>query len=396
MASLKSVAEQAGVPILTAYQALNNHTGVEPDAADRVREIAAAQGYVLRSTIRDVAALAGVSVSTVSYVINDSPLIHARTRDKVRVAIDALGYRPNSTARNLKASETRLIGYAWYKIQDVSQRNQVLDRFLYEMAQAAELQGYHVLTFAQSMPHEEESYTELIHTSRVDGFVLSDTTYDDPRISRLLELDIPFACFGRATPQWDFPYADDDGLRGLGLVIEHLVELGHRHIAMIGWPKGSALVGDIRVQGYVEAMQAHRIEPDPRLLVRTPNDVQHAAQAAQQLLSLSPRPTAIACGSDIIAVGVRMYLEQAGLRVGHDVAVASYDDTPVAEVLGLTSVHQQLDTIAQEVVKLLIGKVRGAPPSDQHVLVAPRLVVRASSNPALKLGEIGSSAPSAT
>jgi DNA-binding LacI/PurR family transcriptional regulator len=91
-----------------------------------------------------------------------------------------------------------------------------------------------------------------------------------------------------------------------------------------------------------------------------------------------------------------MYLEQAGLRVGHDVAVASYDDTPVAEVLGLTSVHQQLDTIAQEVVKLLIGKVRGAPPSDQHVLVAPRLVVRASSNPALKLGEIGSSAPSAT
>jgi LacI family transcriptional regulator len=285
-----------------------------------------------------------------------------------------------------------LIGYAWYKIQDMSQRNQVLDRFLYEMAQAAESQGYHVLTFAQSMPHEEESYTGLIRTSRVDGFVLSDTTYDDPRIRRLLELDVPFACFGRARPDWEFPYADDDGLRGLGLVIEHLVKLGHRRIAMIGWPKGAAAVGDIRVQGYLEAMQAHGIEPGPELLIRTPNDVQHAAQAAHEILSRSPRPTAIACSSDIIAVGVRMYLEQAGLRVGHDVAVASYDDTPVAEVLGLTSVHQQLDIIAQEVVSLLLGKIAGTPPRDQQVLVAPRLVERASSDPTLKLGEARSSA----
>jgi DNA-binding LacI/PurR family transcriptional regulator len=386
MASLKSLAEQAGVPILTAFQALNNDPGVDPATAERVREIAGVQGYAPRSTIRDVAALAEVSVSTVSYVINDSPLIHPRTSDKVRAAIKLLGYRPNRTARNLKASETRLIGYAWYQIQDMSQRNQVLDRFLYEMAQASESQGYHVLTFAQSAPHGEESYTELIQTSRVDGFVLSDTTYDDPRIHRLLELDIPFACFGRATPEWEFPYADDDGLRGLALVIEHLIEQGHRRIAMIGWPKGSAVVGDIRVQGYLEAVKAHGIEPEPDLLVRTHNDVRHAAQAAHDILSRTPRPTAIACGSDIIAVGVRMYLEQAGLRLGHDVAVASYDDTPVAEVLGLTSVHQQLDTIAQEVVRLLIGRIRGTPPAEQHVLVAPRLVVRASSDPAMKLG----------
>jgi DNA-binding LacI/PurR family transcriptional regulator len=164
---------------------------------------------------------------------------------------------------------------------------------------------------------------------------------------------------------------------------------------MIGWPSGAAAVGDIRVQGYIEALQAHGIEPEPNLLVRTPNDVQHAAQAAHEILSRSPRPTAIACGSDIIAVGVRMYLEQAGLRVGHDVAVASYDDTPVAEVLGLTSVHQQLDIIAQEVVRLLLGKIGGTPPHDQQVLVAPRLVERASSDPRLKVGEARSSGANA-
>jgi DNA-binding LacI/PurR family transcriptional regulator len=382
VASLKSVAEQAGVPVLTAYRALKNDPEIDASVAEHVREIAILQGYTLRATIREVAALAGVSVSTVSYVINDSPLIHVETRDRVRAAIKALGYRPNSTARNLQASETRLIGYAWHRVQDVSQRNQVLDRFLYEMAHAAEAHGYHVLTFAQSLPHEEKSYTELIKTNRVDGFVLSDTTYQDPRIRHLLDLDIPFACFGRAAPAWEFPYADDDGIRGMALVIDHLAAQGHRRIAMIGWPPGSALVGDIRVQGYLEALQAHGIESEPDLLLRRPNDVQHAAQAAEELVSRSPRPTAIACGSDIIAVGVRMYLEQVGLQVGQDVAVASYDDTPVAEVLGLTSVHQRLDIIAQEVIQLLIGKIQGTPPSEQHVLVAPRLVVRASSSAA--------------
>lgn len=79
-----------------------------------------------------------------------------------------------------------------------------------------------------------------------------------------------------------------------------------------------------------------------------------------------------------------MYLEQVGLRPGQDVAIASYDDTPVAEVLGLTSVHQQLDTIAEEVIKLLLGRIQGTPPGEQHILVAPRLVVRTSTDPALR------------
>ncbi len=373
------VAEKAGVPLLTAYNALSNAQEVEQSVVERVRAVATEQGYMLRITIRDVAALAGVSVSTVSYVLNDSPLINVRTRRKVKTAIQALGYRPNSTARNLKASETRLIGYAWHKVHDVVQRNPILDRFLYEMAQAAETRGYHVLTFAQSGPHEEHSYTELIRTSRVDAFVLSDTTYDDRRIARLQELEIPFACFGRANPDADFPYADDDGHRGVGLLVEHLLAQGHKDIAMLGWPEG-IVVSDIRVRGYLDALANAGIDPRPDLLVHTINDVSHAALAAEQVLSRSPQPTAVICASDIIAIGLRTYLEHAGLRIGTDVAVASYDDTPVAEALHLTSAHQRIDVIADTVISLVVGRLRGTPPAEQHVLVAPSLVVRASSS----------------
>lgn len=377
--SLRSVAEKADVPLLTAYAALTNAQTVDPALTERVRAIAAEQGYTLRITIRDVAFVAGVSVSTVSYVINDSPLINDRTQRKVKAAIQALGYRPNSTARNLKASETRLIGYAWHRVHDVVQRNPILDRFLYEMAQAAEARGYHVLTFAQSGPHEEQSYTDLIRTSRVDAFVLSDTAYNDRRIARLKELDIPFACFGRANPEWDFPYADDDGQRGVALVVEHLLSLGHTEIAMLGWPEG-IVVSDIRVRGFLQALRSAGIEPRQDLIVRTPNDVSHAASAAEHILSRTPRPTAVMCASDIIAIGLRTYLEQAGLRIGADIAVASYDDTPVAQALHLTSVHQQIDVIAGAVTDLIVGRLRGTPPADQHVLVSPTLVVRASSS----------------
>ncbi len=376
--SLKSVAEEAGVPILIAYHALSNTQTVDEVTRSRVRRAAVDLGYSLRVTIRDVAALAGVSVSTVSYVLNANPLIQSSTRQRVEAAIQALGYRPNSTARNLQASETRLIGYAWHRVQDEVQRNPILDRFLYEVAQTSESRGYHVLTFAQSALHEEQSYESLIGASRVDGFVLSDTTYHDPRIRRLQKLKFPFAAFGHADTDWDFPYADDDGRRGIALVVEHLLARGHRRIAMMSWP-GGTVVGDTRVQGYHEALDKAGIDARPEWLPRTTNDVQHAIETARQVLSLTPRPTAIICATDIMAIGVRFYLESSGLLVGRDVAVTGYDDTPVAEALGLTSVRQQVDTIARAVTDLLLAEIRGAPLAERHILVEPRLVVRASS-----------------
>ena len=122
---------------------------------------------------------------------------------------------------------------------------------------------------------------------------------------------------------------------------------------MLGWPEG-IVVSDIRVQGYLDALAASGMAPRPELLVRTVNDVSHAAQAAEHVLSLTPRPTAVICASDIIAIGLRTYLEKAGLRIGTDIAVASYDDTPVAEALHLTSAHQRIDVIADAVVDLVV------------------------------------------
>src|SRR5437016_3443801 len=219
MAGLKEVAERANVSLLTAYHALSNTSLVDDHTRQRIIDAAIHLGYRLNITIRDVADQAEVSIATVSYVLNNSAPVSAVTRQRVLDAVQALGYRPNRTARNLKANETRMIGYAWHDVPS-GQMNAVLDRFIYCMALAAESYGYHVLTFALPAEDAVKTYEDLIHTSRVDGFIVSDTNRDDPRIHRLIEMNVPFAAFGRANEDWDFAYVDVDGRKGIEMAVK--------------------------------------------------------------------------------------------------------------------------------------------------------------------------------
>ena len=378
MANLKQIADAANVPMLTAYQALRGNDGVTAEERAKVQAAATEHDYTLNITIRDVAALAGVSVGTVSYVLNDSPLTKPETRQRVLQAVKNLDYRRNSIARGLKSNQSRLIGYAWHSAEDPIRRNALLDRFLYDIAQAAESWGYHILTFAQADQASVGSYEQLIQMARVDGFVLSDINYDDTRVHYLLKTGVPFVAFGRANENWDFPSVDVDGRVGMRLVVEHLLTRGHERVALLSWPVGTR-IGDSRTQGYCDALTAAKIPIQERWLGHTRNSVDQAFFATQQLMSTQPRPTAIVCANDVMAVGVIRYLEQAGLQVGIDVAVTGYDDTPIAELLGLTSVRQPTDVVAVKVIEMLIGEIQGMPVPRRNVLLEPGLIVRASS-----------------
>jgi DNA-binding LacI/PurR family transcriptional regulator len=378
MASLKDVAEQANVPMSTAYQVLAGTADVDTETRANVLATAEALNYQLNITIKDVAAYAGVSVTTVSYVINNNPLTKPATRQHVRNAIRELGYHPNTTARNLKTNETRLIGYSWHVAEDPIRRNPLLDLFLYELAQCAEAQGYHILTFTQPNHESVQSYQELINTNRVDGFVLSDVLYGDIRVKYLLERQVPFVTYGRANGDGDFPYVDVDGKRGIQLAVEHLISKGHERIGMISWPKGFR-IGDQRTQGYFEAMEIANLPIRDTWVVHSANTMQHAFQATEQLLSRKPRLTAIACANDVMAFGAKRYIESIGLEIGTDISLTGYDDTPVAELIDLTSVSQPIAAIANRIIDLLVAELNHQRPTDHHMILEPNLVVRKSS-----------------
>jgi DNA-binding LacI/PurR family transcriptional regulator len=333
-------------------------------------------------TIKDVAKQAGVSIATVSYVLNNRyDMVGERTREQVlRVARD-LGYKANITARNLQASRTGLIGYAWHR-NPTDQHHFVMNDFIYHLAQAAEAQNYHLLTFTHPSADPIAVYSELIQSGRVDGFIIADTVYNDPRIRYLIDRDFPFVSFGRANPSWDFHWIDTDGEVGMRMATEYLLEIGHRRIAFLGWPHDS-LSGNHRLAGYQAALQNVGISIRDDYIVH--NDYAHGSiECAFEYWLARPvedRPTAIIAVSDYVAVAAIRAAEQYGFQVGRTLSVIGFDDAPFVSYFqpGLTTLSQPFATITSHLVTQLDAIIQGTPSTPKTCLVPPTLVIRASS-----------------
>lgn len=333
-------------------------------------------------TIRDVAREAGVSIATVSYVLNNSRRVGDDTRDRVLRAAGQLGYRANFTARNLQASQTRLIGYSW-RPSPIDQFNPILDQFLQSIAQAAARHDYRILAFPSHDVHQELSaYEAMMLTGQVDGFILTNTNFDDERVQALVKNDFPFVSFGRANPGWDFIWIDVDGAAGVRAATEHLLAQGHRRIAFLAWPEKSQ-TGHYRLQGYLDAMATAGLAMNAEWVQLAGNFYDESYAATQRLLSLPAqhRPSAIIASSDLMAMGVLNAGWNAGLEVGRDLAVIGFDDVPIAPYLrpALSSLAQPIAEIGERLVTMLIDQLNDCPTPQRQILMQPSLVVRASS-----------------
>jgi DNA-binding LacI/PurR family transcriptional regulator len=335
-----------------------------------------------RVTLKDVAARAGVSYQTVSKVINGQGTVGRETEELIWQVVAELGYRTNVTARSLRKQATGLIGYTWTPMPP-DRANPILDRFLTGTMQAAEAVGYHLMLFPSPSSDEQVNvYRQLIHSGRVDGFIVASTNYDDPRIKLLMELNFPFVAFGRANPDWDFCYVDIDGRAGVRAATEHLLAQGHRSIAVIAWP-GSSRVGTSRFAGYQDAMAAGGIEVLPQWVARAESSFADGYSVMQGLLALPPdeRPTAVVAIDDNLAMGAMRAVQDAGIAVGSQLGITGFDDTPGVQHLSppLTSVRQPILEVAQTLVPMLFQLIDGRRPDPDKVILEPRLIVRASS-----------------
>lgn len=335
-----------------------------------------------RATLKDVAAEAGVSYQTVSKVLNQQGQVAPETAERIWRAVRELKYEPDLGARSLRTKASHLIGYPWHHTPD-SLFHPVLDQFVHSAANAAKSVGYHLLTFVvdDDVVRNVAPYAELYARKQVGGFILADTIKDDPRIAYLLERQIPFVAFGRANNDWDFCWVDVDGCDGLHQTVAHLVAQGHHRIGLITWPEGS-LTGRHRECGYLEGLELAGIALNPAWIIRGPNAAQTGVSGMRQLLSLpkQQRPTAVACISDLVAIGAVKTAMSAGLRVGGNIAITGFDDVPMGEYMHppLTTVHQPIAEIGRQVVELLLKQMRGEPITEKGILLKPELVVRES------------------
>ncbi len=379
MATLKEVADSAGVPMLTAFHALSRQDVVDEMTRRSVQAAADNLNYTLKITQIDIADLAGVAKGTVSYALNNSELIKPATRQKVLEAAQTLGYHLNISARNLRMNRTGVVGYSWHVADDPSRMNNLLDRFIYQVTMAAEERHFHLLTFVQPQANADLVYESLISTSRVDGFIISDVTYRDPRIARLTAMKAPFAAFGGMyLEDADFAFVDVDGKKGIRLVMEHLFEQGHERIGLLGWPSGWPF-GDAREASYREVMHHAGIKIEEDWIAHTPNILDSAASATRQIMSAKYPPTALVCANDLMAFGAKSYLDNINLRIPEDIALTGYDDDPTAQFLGITSVHQPIDELAGTLFELLLGEINQDPLPHRQVIFDPELKIRKST-----------------
>ena len=307
-------------------------------------------------TIATVARLAQVSRQTVSNVINAPHIVREETRRRVEEAIAELGYRANQAARQMRTGRSRLVAVRIEPTRD-GINGWVLDRFLHGLTEAAAEQGYRVVLYD------------------LDAFVLHGTDHGDPRPPWLTERGVPFVTFGRP---WDAPHdrswVDIDGAAGTGQVTRRLIGAGHRRIAFVGWPTGSG-TGDDRRAGWSRELAARGLSAD--LDARTQDGGDQGEACAAELLALDDPPTALVCASDSLAVGALRAIGALDGARDRAVAVAGFDDTPVAQAVGLTSVSQPLPEAAARCMEMLIHLLDGDPAGAQApVLLVPSLVVR--------------------
>lgn len=329
-----------------------------------------------RVTLADVAERAGVSRAAASYVINGKPGVGPAARERVLAAAEELEFRPNRLARGLRDGHSRAIGLL---MADIS--NPFYPEIAGGVVETAKGLDYKVFlshTGDDLRQQASEVYALLDH--RCDGLILTTLTDADRHLlEQLIRHDVPFVQLVRRVPGvvTDFVGVNDES--GGRVAGEHLLALGHRDIAVVAGPQRSS-ASRARAHGLCHVLASHGIALPPNRWAESGLTREGGYQAVRRLLESASRPHAIACGNDMIALGVIDGLMDAGLRVPSDVAVMGFDDMSFASsrLIGLTTVRQPRHEMGVEAARLLINRIQHphAPPSER--ILPHRLVPRRS------------------
>ncbi|HEX7738213.1 MAG TPA: LacI family DNA-binding transcriptional regulator [Marmoricola sp.] len=331
-------------------------------------------------TLSTVAAAAGVSRQTVSNALNNPELLRPDTLARVRAVIDELGYTPNRAARQLRTRTSRLIGLRVDGPGDTAD-NASMDRFLHALVEAMARTDHHLLLFSGDPRDPLDGYEDLLRSTAVDAFVVTDTYAGTPQAPFLQERGAPFVTFGRPweLPDADWAWVDIDGAAGLHAATEHLLAVGHDQIAWLGWDRGSRLSEDRR-SGWESALVGAGGDPEGRTARIGADDVDAARRAAHAQLDAGA--TAFACAGDTLGIGVLHALAERGLRPGVDVGVVGFEDSLAAQLAwpGLSSVRPPVEDVAAELVSLIHRVLAGDPLGERGTMLTPSLVIRRSSS----------------
>jgi LacI family transcriptional regulator len=331
-----------------------------------------------RLTLEDLAHRLGVHASTVSRVMNPLTrhLISKEVVQRVLNAAEGLDFRPNRIAASLRTRRSHIIGVV---LPDIT--NPLFPPILMGIDKVLSERGFIALVANAGADRAYQQFVvDQMLAHQVDGLILATVTRKDPILAHCLKDGIAVVTVNRSESKSKVPDVVCDDRVGTRLIVDHLVGLGHRHIAYIAGPQ-TLSTGLSRKQGFVAAMKKHGLET---CIVQAEAFTRDSGRVACELiLRQFPATTAIAAGNDMIALGCYDALRAAKRRCPKDISLVGYNDMPMADMLAppLTTVRIPHHEMGKQAAQLLLDHILGKQNDATHVVMQPEFVVRESTSP---------------
>jgi LacI family transcriptional regulator len=331
--------------------------------------------YIMPATIRDVARVAGVSVATVSRALNGADNVLPETRERILAAARELRFTPSSAARSLITRRTDTIGAL---LPDL--HGEYFSELIRGVDRAARARGLHLLVSSSHGDADEAAAALRAMSGRVDGLLVMSPHADADFLEHNLPLGLPAVLLntGHALPGHARFVVDNFG--GAEAMARHLVGGGRKRIAFIGGPDGNEEAA-ARLAGYRAGLKAGGKAGLKEALFEGDFTEEGGWLAGRRIARSKPRPDAVFAANDMMAVGCLQALQEAGLRVPDDIALAGFDDIPIARYVApsLTTIRVPIATLGSAALDAL-AKCVEAPDSqrEQTVVMPVELVVRRS------------------
>ncbi len=320
----------------------------------------------MKVTIRDVAREAGVSVATVSRVLNDSGPVNENTRRRIREIASRLRYVPNSAARSLITRRSTTLGVL---LPDL--HGEFFSEVIRGIDQAAQRSGYHLLVSGSHNDKGEIEAALRAMRGRVDGLIVMSPDIDSAALVANLPASSPVVLLNCFVDGDAFDSLTIDNYGGAHAMVRHLIALGHERIAFIGGAERNYDAAE-RLRGYRAAYLEAGLEWHPALELEGDFTESGGHHAARRIAALRPLPTPVFAANNSMAIGALAAFRDAGLRVPDDIAVAGFDDIPIARYLSppLTSVRVSISEMGTRAVGMLLHAVEE---KNEHVKVQETL-----------------------
>ena len=330
------------------------------------------------TTIRDVAEQAGVSTTTVSHVVNRTRKVDPRTAARVEAAIDALGYRPNALARSMRRGRTHTVGIV---VPDIA------NPFFGDLARSLEDHmfeaGYSAIICNSDGDEDKEArYLDVLLSKKVDGLLLIAASQPSEGLRHLVESGPPTVVVDRELGDLPVSQVMVENHRGGYLAGRHLLELGHRDIAVIAGPGGTGTSAR-RLEGFRHAIDEAGLSIRQERIFRGDFRAASGRAAMDGWLQGGAPPTAVFAENDLMAVGALSSAHASDVDVPVDLSVVGFDGIAFgADVTPpLTTVAQSTNDVATTAIEMLFERLRDRAAPPRRVELPVSLLVRGSSGP---------------